>query len=67
MEFKIGDKVQRIWGGPPSVWIVTGVIRVPPARWDHEGTEQISYQLISSRPYHQSNSIVPEEELKHAS
>ncbi|MAF26018.1 hypothetical protein CL634_10675 [bacterium] len=66
MKFSVGDKVQRIWSGPPGVWIVTGIIRVPPARWDPEGAEQISYQLVTARSYWGSNSIVPEDELKPA-
>ena len=66
MRFSVGDRVQRIWNGPPGVWIVMGIIRIPPGRWDTEGTEQISYQLVTERPYWRSNSIVPEDELKNA-
>lgn len=64
MNFWIGDKVQRIWNGPPTVWTVMGIIRVPPPRWDTEGTEQISYQLLNCRGDYQA--IVPDEELKYA-
>ncbi len=62
--FQVGDLVQRIWNGPGSVYTVQGIIRIPPARWDTEGTEQIAYQIVTTRGYWDSNAVVNEEDLK---
>ena len=62
--FQVGDRVQRVWNGPGSVYVVQGIIRIPPARWDTEGTEQIAYQIATTRGYWDSQAVVNEENLK---
>jgi hypothetical protein len=58
--FQVGDLVQRIWNGPGSVFAVQGVIRIPPARWDTEGTEQIAYQIATNFRHTNSQAVVNE-------
>ena len=64
MRYAVGDRVQRIWSGPPTVWRITGVIKVPPPRWEPDGTVQISYEVITDVPYYKTCAVVPESELK---
>ena len=64
--FQVGDRVQRNWSGPGTVYVVRGIIRIPPARWDTEGTEQIAYQLSTNFRYGNTQAVVNEEELTFA-
>ena len=61
--FLVGDRVQRNWSGPGTVYVVQGIIRIPPARWDTEGTEQIAYQIATNFRYGNIQAVVNEEEL----
>jgi hypothetical protein len=61
--FLVGDRVQRNWSGPGTVYIVQGIVRIPPARWDTEGTEQIAYQIATNFRYGNTQAVVNEEEL----
>ena len=67
MRFSVGDRVQIIWNGPPSVWKVWNVITTPPPRWNPEGQEQISYCLMKDSDKYPGTIDIPEEELKHVS
>ena len=61
--FLVGDRVQRNWSGPGTVYVVQGIIRIPPARWDTEGTEQIAYQIATNFGHTNSQAVVNEAEL----
>ena len=61
--FQVGDRVQRNWSGPGTVFVVQGIVRIPPARWDTEGTEQIAYQIATNFRHTNIQAVVNEEEL----
>ena len=61
--FLVGDRVQRNWSGPGTVYVVHGIIRIPPARWDTEGTEQIAYQIATNFRHTNTQAVVNEAEL----
>jgi len=61
--FLVGDRVQRVWSGPGTVYVVQGIVRIPPARHDPDGTEQIAYQIATNFQYGNTQAVVNEEEL----
>ena len=59
--FQVGDRVQRFGTtAPGTVYVVQGIIRIPPARWDTEGTEQIAYQIATNFRHTNSQAVVNE-------
>ncbi len=63
MRFLVGDRVQH--SSPtatPVVGIVQSIIRVPPARWDTEGMEQISHQVLF--PTIRTQAVISENNLR---
>ena len=64
--FQVGDRVQRNWSGPGTVYVVQGIVRIPPARHDPDGTEQIAYQIATNFRHTNTQAVVNEEELAYA-
>ena len=80
MQFSVGDRVQIIWNGPPTVWKIWNVIKTPPPRWAREPfpaadgktiavphPDQISYCLMKDSDKYPGTIDIPEEKLKHVS
>ena len=51
--FEIGDRVRA--RNRPCIGIVRNIIRTPPPRWQEDGVEQISYNVLFPTIQSQSN------------